>query len=352
MRLSFREEHEKELDKLKDELEREKQNLQKEKDKNKDLQSVIDGNEAKNELAVMRAVQKVEEEKRKVESEMAGQKERYKILLDEKDKTIELYKYMKTRMSTKMVGESLEQHCQVEFNRIRMTAFPNAYFEKDNDARTGSKGDFIFRETDENGTELISIMFEMKNEADETATKHRNEDFFKELDKDRREKKCEYAVLVSLLESDSDLYNGGIVDVSYVFPKMYVVRPQCFIPIITLLRNAAMNAMQYKQELAIAKSQNVDVTNFEEKLVAFKDAFSKNYDSAHTHFDKVITEIDKSIARLEAVKKELLVTGNQLRFANDKVEGLTVKKLTHGNPTMKKKFEDARKEREKLESDG
>ena len=247
IRLQEKEAHNKEIQKLKNQI-------QKEKDKSQKLKIQIDNNENQKELAVMKAVQKVEDEKRDLERDLSNQKDRYEILLDEKEKQVELYKDMKTRMSTKMVGETLEQHCEIEFNKLRATAFRNAYFEKDNDAKSGSKGDFIYRETDENGTELISIMFEMKNEMDTTATKHKNEDFFKELDKDRREKSCEYAVLVTLLEADSDLYNAGIVDVSYQYEKMYVVRPQCFIPIITLLRNAAMNAMQYKKEDVEKKS--------------------------------------------------------------------------------------------------
>ena len=259
--------------------------------------------------------------------------------LKEKDEQIDYYKDFKARQSTKMVGESLEQHCLTQFNSLRMTAFPTAYFEKDNDAKSGSKGDFIFRESME-GTEFISIMFEMKNEMDETATKHKNEDFFKELDKDRREKKCEYAVLVSLLEADSELYNGGIVDVSYKYDKMYVVRPQCFIPMITLLRNAAMNALVYKQELEVIRNQDIDISNFEDSLMQFKNDFSRNYNIAHTHFDKAIDEIDKTIDHLQKVKKELLGSDNQLRIANNKVDEVSVKKLTKNNPTMQAKFKE------------
>ena len=247
---------------------------------------------------------------------------------------------MKQRLSTKMLGESLEQHCQIEFEKLRSTAFRNAEFEKDNDARTGSKGDFIFREKDENGIEIVSIMFEMKNEADETKSKKRNEEFFKELDKDRNEKGCEYAVLVTLLESDNDLYNQGIVDVSHRYPKMYVVRPQFFIPIITLLRNAAMNSLEFKSELARVKNQNIDITNFEAKMLEFKEGFSKNYQSASKNFEAAIGEIDKTITHLEKTKKALLTTANQLRLANDKAEGLSIKRLTHGNPTMKAKFDE------------
>ncbi len=336
IRLETQEEHDKEVQKLKDQL-------QKEKEKTQKLQLQIDSSKDKQKLAVMEAVQKVEDEKRDLEKDIAGQKEKYEILLDEKDKTIELYKDMKTRMSTKMVGESLEQHCEMEFNRIRMTAFPNAYFEKDNDARTGSKGDYIFREEDENGTELISIMFEMKNEMDTTTTKHKNEDFFKELDKDRNEKGCEYAVLVSLLEVDNDYYNAGIVDVSYKYEKMYVVRPQCFLSIISLLRNAAQNALKYKQELAVVRSQNIDITNFEDNLLKFKNDFGRNYELAHSHFDKAIDEIDKTIQHLEKVKKELQGSDNQLRIANGKVEDVSIKRLTKDNPTMQAMFEEQRK---------
>lgn len=265
--------------------------------------------------------------------------------LAQKDELIAYYKDFKAKQSTKMIGESLEQHCEYEFNRLRMTAFPRAEFGKDNDAKTGSKGDYIYREYDENGLEIISIMFEMKNEGDETATKKKNEHFFKELDKDRREKGCEYAILVSLLEADNELYNNGIVDVSYQYPKMYVVRPQFFIPIITLLRNAALNSLQYKQELTLVKEQNLDITHFEEDLETFKRAFAKNYNSASTNFKKAIEEIDKSIARMEAVKKALTTSENQLRLANNKLEDVSVKKLTRKNPTMKAKFEALEKEK-------
>ncbi|MGT2682100.1 DUF2130 domain-containing protein [Streptococcus porci] len=265
--------------------------------------------------------------------------------LAQKDELIAYYKDFKAKQSTKMIGESLEQHCEYEFNRLRMTAFPRAEFGKDNDAKSGSKGDYIYREYDENGLEIISIMFEMKNEGDETATKKKNEHFFKELDKDRREKSCEYAILVSLLESDNELYNNGIVDVSYHYPKMYVVRPQFFIPIITLLRNAALNSLQYKQELALVREQNLDITHFEEDLETFKRAFAKNYHSASNNFKKAIEEIDKSIARMEAVKKALTTSENQLRLANNKLEDVSVKKLTRKNPTMKAKFEALEKEK-------
>lgn len=270
-------------------------------------------------------------------------KEQYEVKLKNKDEQIEYYKDFKARQSTKIIGESLEQHCLTQFNSIRMTAFPTAYFEKDNDVKTGSKGDFIFRESSDDGTEFISIMFEMKNEMDETATKHKNEDFYKELDKDRKQKNCEYAVLVSMLESDNELFNAGIVDVSYKYEKMYVVRPQCFIPIITLLRNAAMNAMEYKQELAVVRNQNIDISDFEEKLMNFKSDFSRNYDIAHSHFDKAVDEIDKTIQHLEKVKKELLGSDNQLRIANNKVDEVSIKKLTRGNKTMQEKFEELKK---------
>ena len=237
-----------------------------------------------------------------------------------------------------MIGESLEQHCLTEFNKLRATGFRNAYFEKDNDARTGSKGVFIYRETDDDGTEFISIMFEMKNEADETATKHRNEDFLRELDKDRREKNCEYAVLVSLLESDSELYNTGIVDVSYRYPKMYVIRPQFFIPMITLLRNAALNSLQYRQELAVVRSQNIDISNFEADMNEFKERFSRNYRLASEKFARAIEEIDKTIDHLQKTKDALLSSENNLRLANNKAEDLSIKKLTRNNPTMAAKF--------------
>jgi len=245
---------------------------------------------------------------------------------------------MKARLSTKMVGETLEQHCETEFNRIRATAFPKAYFEKDNDARTGSKGDYIFRDSDESDTEIVSIMFEMKNENDETATKKKNEDFLKELDKDRNEKQCEYAVLVSLLEPDSELYNSGIVDVSHRYQKMYVIRPQFFIPIITLLRNAAQNSLKYKTELAIVKAQNVDITNFESELDEFRTGFARNYELASKKFKTAIQEIDKTIDHLQKTKDALLGSENNLRLANNKADDLTVKKLTKKNPTMAEKF--------------
>ena len=331
--LELKEAHEKELEKLKKQIDKIENDKQK-------LQSKVEGAESKQEIAVLKAVKAAEDELHDLEKELQNEKEKAQILIEEKDRQIEFYKDMKTRMSTKMVGETLEQHCEIQFNQLRATAFPNAYFEKDNDARSGSKGDYIYRELDEYGNEIISIMFEMKNEMDTTATKHKNEDFFKELDKDRKEKNCEYAVLVSLLETDSELYNGGIVDVSYKYEKMYVVRPQCFIPMITLLRNAAMNALMYKQELAVVRNQDIDISNFEDSLLQFKNDFGRNYDIAHNHFDKAIDEIDKTISHLEKVKKELLGSDNQLRIANNKVEDVSVKKLTRDNPTMRAKFEE------------
>ncbi|WP_022764955.1 DUF2130 domain-containing protein [Butyrivibrio sp. XPD2006] len=361
----LREEKSKEIEKLKEEKTSEadklKALLRQEQEKNTKLSLEMQSSDDRQKLAVMEAVKKVEDEKQAkldelsekvhateielnekthdLENQLLQEKERGKVLLEQKEKEVEFYKDLKTKMSTKMVGETLEQHCEIQFNQLRATAFKNAYFEKDNDARSGSKGDYIYRENDENGVEIISIMFEMKNEMDETATKHKNEDFFKELDKDRKEKNCEYAVLVSLLESDSELYNAGIVDVSYKYDKMYVVRPQCFIPMITLLRNAAINALTYKQELAMVRNQDIDVSNFEDSLMKFKDDFSRNYQLAKKHFDSAIEEIDKTIARLEKVKKELQGSDNQLRIANSKVEDVSVKKLTKGNPTMKAKFE-------------
>ena len=293
-------------------------------------------------LAVMEAVKQAEDDKRTLEQTLRVEKEKHEAIVAEKNAQIDFYKDLKTKMSTKMVGETLEQHCEIQFNQLRATAFRNAYFEKDNDARTGSKGDYIYRENDEYGNEIVSIMFEMKNESDETATKHKNEDFFKELDKDRKEKNCEFAVLVSLLEADSELYNAGIVDVSYKYDKMYVVRPQCFIPMITLLRNASLNALTYKQQLAIARNQNIDITNFEDNLKKFKDDFGRNYDIAHDHFNKAIDEIDKTIAHLEKVKKELQGSDNQLRIANGKVEDVSIKKLTKNNPTMQAEFDRVR----------
>jgi hypothetical protein len=273
-------------------------------------------------------------------------KESYDQQLKFKDEEIERIKDFKAKQSTKMIGESLEQHCQNEFNSIRMTAFPNAYFEKDNDARTGSKGDFIFREASEDGTEFISIMFEMKNEMETTATKHKNEDFFKELDKDRNEKGCEYAVLVSMLEADNEYYNNGIVDVSYRYDKMYVIRPQFFIPMITLLRNAALNSLKYQRELAIVRNQQIDVTNFEANMNAFKEGFGRNYRIASEKFQTAIAEIDKTIDHLEKTKKALLSSDNNLRLANDKAEDLSIKKLTKNAPSVRALFDEAAKNRE------
>ena len=270
-------------------------------------------------------------------------KDKYEEKIKDKDEQIAYYKDFKARQSTKMIGESLEQHCNNEFNKLR-PLFKNVYFEKDNDAKTGSKGDFIFRETDEDGTEIISIMFEMKNEADETATKHKNEDFFKELDKDRKEKNCEYAVLVSLLEIDNDYYNNGIVDVSHKYEKMYVVRPQFFIPLITLLRGAAMNSLGFKKQLEVVQNQNIDISRFEENMNNFKDAFGRNYRLASEKFRKAIEEIDKTIDHLQKTKEALLSSENNLRLANNKAEDLTIKKLTSGNPTMQQMFEDLNSE--------
>lgn len=336
IKLMSQKEYDKEIQKLKSQLD-------KATEKSAKLQAQLESSEDKKIIAVMEAVKKVEEEKKDLESQLIHEKDKGKLLLEQKDEQISYYRDLKTKMSTKMIGETLEQHCEIQFNQLRATAFRNAYFEKDNDSRSGSKGDYIYRETDENGVELISIMFEMKNEMDETATKHKNEDFYKELDKDRKQKNCEYAVLVSMLESDNELFNAGIVDVSYKYEKMYVVRPQCFIPIITLLRNAAMNAMEYKQELAVVRNQNIDISDFEEKLMNFKSDFSRNYDIAHSHFDKAVDEIDKTIQHLEKVKKELLGSDNQLRIANNKVDEVSIKKLTRGNKTMQEKFEELKK---------
>ena len=321
------------------------------------LKAKIDSIELEKKLAVNQAVQLVEKERDNLASDLKikelekenlenSLKQKYSIELQNKDaiikykdEEIDRVKDMKLKLSTKMLGETLEQHCEIEFNKLRASAFQKAYFEKDNDSRTGSKGDYIYRETDDAGNEIISIMFEMKNEGDETATKKKNEDFFKELDKDRNEKKCEYAVLVTLLEADSELYNTGIVDVSYRYNKMYVVRPQFFIPIITLLRNAAMNSIQYKAELALVRSQNIDIANFEEKMNKFKEGFSRNYDLASRKFKEAIDGIDKTISQLQKTKEALLSSENNLRLANEKTEDLTIKKLTYGNPTMKAKFE-------------
>jgi hypothetical protein len=291
--------------------------------------------ETEKRLAVATALDEVKEDKKTAEANL---KQQYETQLREREETIKDLRNLKVRLSTKMVGETLEQHCETEFNRIRSAAFSRAYFEKDNDARSGSKGDYIFRDFDESGIEITSIMFEMKNESDGTATKKKNEDFLAELDKDRKEKGCEYAVLVSLLETDSELYNTGIVDVSHRHPKMYVVRPQFFIQIISLLRTAAMNALEYKAELQLVKAQNIDITNFETKLEAFKGDFAKNYDLASRKFQAAIDEIDKSIDHLQKTKEALLSTDRNLRLANDKAKKVTVKRLTRQNPTMAAKF--------------
>ncbi len=314
-----------------------------------ELRAKLGSIELSRKLEITEAVSAVEKERdvlknglerAELEKQLAERalKERYEVQIRDRDAAIERLRDMKARLSTKMIGETLEQHCETTFNQIRATAFPNAYFEKDNDARTGSKGDFIFRDRDLSGVEIVSIMFEMKNEADGTATKHKNEDFLRELDKDRREKGCEYAVLVSLLEPESELYNSGIVDVSHRFPKMYVIRPQFFIPLITLLRNAAMNSLKYKAELEQVRAQNIDITQFEEQLDTFKDAFGRNYDLAARQFQEAIKRIDTSIAEMQKVKDNLLKSENNLRLANDKAQGVTIKRLTRGNPTMQAKF--------------
>lgn len=315
------------------------------------LKAELERERSSHDLALARAVQEAEKERDRLagelersryEKQLAEQnlKEKYETQLRDRDDAIERLKDMKARLSTKMVGETLEQHCEVEFNRVRAMAFPNAYFEKDNDARTGSKGDYILRDRDANGTEIVSIMFEMKNENETTATKHRNEDFLRELDKDRREKNCEYAILVSMLEADSELYNTGIVDVSHRYPKMYVIRPQFFLPMITLLRNANLNSLSIKQELELAREQSVDITNFENELETFKSAFGKNYDLAARRFQTAIEEIDKSIERLHKVKEALLGSERNLRLANDKAQGVTIKKLTRHSPTMRARFDE------------
>lgn len=303
---------------------------------NKKLELIESSTIKEKEIADLKA--KLQLREKEAELEKNSIKEKYEIEIKQKDETIAFYKDFKAKQSTKMIGESLEQHCEIEFNRLRMTAFQNAEFGKDNDAKTGSKGDYIYREYDKSGTEIISIMFEMKNEGDETATKKKNEHFFKELDKDRNEKKCEYAIIVSMLEADNELYNNGIVDVSYAYDKMYVIRPQFFIPIITLLRNAAMNSLKYKQEVALMREQNIDITNFEEDLKAFKEGFARNYDLASRKFKAAIDGIDKTITQLQKTKDALLSSENNLRLANNKADELTVKKLVKNNPTMKEKF--------------
>lgn len=313
------------------------------------LQAKLEAGEVARQLAVNEAVGVVARERDGLKNELTlvtvknqleekAIQEKYEVQIKERDGAIERLKDLKAKLSTKMVGETLEQHCEIEFNRIRAAAFQRAHFEKDNDARTGSKGDYIFRDTDESGAEIVSIMFEMKNESDETATKKRNEDFLKELDKDRTEKKCEYAVLVSLIEPESELYNSGIVDVSHRYPKMYVVRPQFFVPLITLLRNAALNSMKYKSELALVRSQNVDITKFETQLDEFKTAFGRNWRLASEGFEEAIKRIDDAIKDLERTKEALHKSANNLRLANDKADDLTIKKLTRGNPTMATKF--------------
>ena len=314
-----------------------------------DLRTKMQVQDAEKQLAISEAVNKVEKERDALVSEIKSKdaerqlleatlKDKYTAELKTKDEIIAYYKDMKAKLSTKMIGETLEQHCETQFNQIRTTAFPSAYFEKDNDAKTGSKGDYIYRESDGAGNEIISIMFEMKNEGDETATKKKNEDFLKELDKDRNEKGCEYAVLVSLLEADSELYNSGIVDTSYRYPKMYVIRPQFFIPMITVLRNAAMHSLKYKSELALVRNQNIDITHFEENLENFKTGFARNYDLASRKFMTAIDEIDKTITHLQKTKEALLSSDNNLRLANNKAEDLTIKRLTRGNPTMTELF--------------
>lgn len=315
------------------------------------LQAKLESSETEKKLELSEAVSKVEKERDSLANDLKAKdtekqllestlKEKFESELKSKDEMIAYYKDMKAKLSTKMVGETLEQHCEIEFNKLRATAFQHAYFEKDNDASGGTKGDYIYRESDENGNEIISIMFEMKNEGDETATKKRNEDFLAKLDDDRKKKDCEYAVLVSLLESENELYNSGIVDMSHKYPKMYVIRPQFFIPIITLLRNAALNSLKYKAELAVVKAQNIDVTNFESQLNDFRDSFGRNYRLASEKFKTAIDSIDKSIAQLQKTKENLLRSEDNLRIANNKAEDLTVKKLTRGNPTMRAKFEE------------
>jgi len=328
-----------------------------------EMKSKISSIETEMKLAVTQAVNSIEKERDDLKIKLQVKDQEIQIkenslkeqflseiktkedIIKMKDEEIALRKDMKLKLSTKMIGETLEQHCEIEFNKLRATAFQNAYFEKDNDSKTGSKGDFIYKEVDESGVEIVSIMFEMKNEGDETATKHKNEDFLKELDKDRNEKNCEYAVLVSLLEIDNELYNSGIVDMSHKYPKMYVVRPQFFIPIITLLRNASLNSLKYKKELALVKNQNIDITNFEENINKFKDSFSKNYELASRKFKTAIEEIDKTIDHLQKTKEALLSSENNLRIANTKAEELTIKKLTKDNPTMISKFEELEKQK-------
>ncbi|MBR0439832.1 MAG: DUF2130 domain-containing protein [Bacilli bacterium] len=322
-------------EKHKNELLDKQRNLEKEID---ELKTKIKLNESEKELEIQKAISSKDHEIDKLKNDLLNQKNEEVRKLKEKEEEVSYYRDLKTRMSTKLVGETLEQHCQIQFNQIRMSAFPDAYFEKDNDAKSGSKGDFIFREKTKEGAELISIMFEMKNENDETASKHKNEDFFKELDKDRNEKNCEYAVLVSMLEPDNELYNAGIVDVSYRYKKMYVVRPQCFIPIISLLRNAALNAAEAKNELMLVRNENIDITNFEQELNDQQQLVARNYELAKDHFTTAIEEIDKTIDHLQKVRKELVGSEKNLRIANDKVQNLSIKSLTKNNPTMREKF--------------
>jgi hypothetical protein len=325
---------------------------------NGDLKSI----ENNQKLTITQAVNAIERDRDKLKSDLEqaklekqlsekSLKDRFETQIKDRDDAIERLRDLKARLSTKMVGETLEQHCETEFNRLRATAFPKAYFEKDNNAQGGSKGDYIFRDSDDNGTEVVSIMFEMKNECDETSTKKKNEDFLKELDKDRTEKRCEYAVLVSLLEPESELYNSGIVDVSHRYPKMYVVRPQFFIPIITLLRNAAQNSLKYKTELALVRAQNIDITNFETKLDEFKTGFARNYRLASDKFQIAIDEIDKTITHLQRTKDALLGSENNLRLANNRLDDLTVKKLTKGNPTMAAKFSNLQSDEANVQRD-
>ena len=308
--------------------------------KDKDRQLAVNEATQAKENEIIKLKNELDLKEKQFELDKKTLSEGYESELKQKQTEVDYYKELKAKLSTKLVGETLERHCETEFNRIRMAAFPNAYFEKDNDARTGSKGDFIYRESTDDGVEFISIMFEMKNENDTTATKHKNEDFFKELDKDRREKGCEYAVLVTMLEADNELYNAGITDVSYRYEKMYVIRPQCFIPIITLLRNAALNSVSYKRQLAEIKNQNIDISKFESNLIEFKERFSNNYRLASEKFKAAIDEIDKTIDHLNKVKDALLGSEKNLRLANDKAQDLTIKKLTKDNPTMLKKFND------------
>lgn len=320
--------------------------VQKQAEKISALEQTLAIKNAETQSEIEKAVLIKENEISRLKAERESEKNLMKDRERQMQEQIDFYKDLKTRMSTKMVGETLEQHCQVEFNKIRMAGFKNAYFEKDNDASSGSKGDYIFRDFSDDGQEFVSIMFEMKNECDTTATKHKNEDFLKELDKDRREKKCEYAVLVSLLETDSEFYNAGIVDMSYKYPKTYVIRPQFFIPLITLIRNEAMNSLEYKKQLELIQNQNIDITHFEENLADFQNKFANNYRIASDKFKNAIDEIDKTIDHLQKVKDGLLGSERQLRIANDKAQDLSIKKLTKDNPTMKKKFEDLKDEGE------